>query len=89
MARDKLAKMAFAKVASSIPTQSDSIIAVSNRVSLLEGENLPPRVEALESVVDALSETIITMQLQISALLSHTHNYDDGGVAEVTGTPNI
>lgn len=80
MQRDKLAKMAFAKVSNVIPTQSDSLIAISNRVSILEGDNLSTRLNAAEN-------TIITLQNQITLLLSHVHTYDDSGVSKTTGTP--
>lgn len=87
MARDKFAKMAFAKVSNAIPSQSESLIAISNRVALLEGENLPTRMDNAEATIANLQSTIQTLQTQITSLLSHRHTYDDSGVSKTTSTP--
>ena len=76
----KFAKVAMGKVQQAIPTTDASVTSVSNRVSVLEGYNLHSRLTTLEGQV-------ATLMTQMATMLTHKHDYDDGGVAEVTGLP--
>lgn len=69
----KFGKVAMGKVQQALPSTDANVTAVSNRVSVLEGYTLHSRITALEALVDSLT--------------THKHDYDDGGVAEVTGLP--
>ena len=66
----KFGLVAMGQVQQVLPASSATITAVSNRVAILEGDNLDTRIDALEN--------------QIATLLSHTHDYDDGGVTKTT-----
>jgi len=61
------------KINQSQAATSVDLTGVSNRVAVLEGYNLDARLDALEA--------------QMATMLTHKHNYDDGGVAEQTSTP--
>jgi len=73
MKKDKFGKVAMGQVQQSKVAVDTDLTGVSNRVAVLEGYNIDARIDALEAYV--------------TTLLSHKHNYDDGGVAEQTSTP--
>lgn len=97
----KFAKVAMGKVQQSIPTTDASVTSIGNRVSVLEGYNLHSRLTTAEGKITILEgkmttaeDKITTLQSQVSTLmtqmasiLTHKHDYDDGGVAKITGTP--
>jgi len=73
MKKEKFGKVAIGQVQQSKVITSTDLTGVSNRVAVLEGYNLDARLDALEA--------------QMATMLTHKHNYDDGGIAEQTSTP--
>ena len=44
-------------------------------------------IATLKSKVATLETKVATLESQMATMLTHKHDYDDGGVAEVTGLP--
>lgn len=75
-----LARASMGKVNQTQASTNVDLTGVSNRVAVLEGFNLDPRLDTLESQV-------ATLMSQMAIMLTHKHDYDDDGVAEQTSTP--
>lgn len=83
----KFGKVAMGKVQQAIPSADANVTSVSNRVSTLEGYNLHSRLTTAEGKITTLEGQVATLMSQMASMLTHKHDYDDGGVAEVTGLP--
>jgi len=87
-----LARASMGKINQTQATTSVDLTGVSNRVAVLEGFNLDPRLDVLEGQtldarIDTLESQVATLMSQMATMLTHKHNYDDSGVAEQTSTP--
>jgi len=92
MANDKLAKASLAKinnvVSGSTTTTDARVSPLSQSLGITYDVNHNIASNQTVDRITTLESQVSTLQAQVTALLTHTHSYDNNGVPAVTGAPN-